>query len=187
MEEKWSFVLTEASGIRSLDLARLLPGLHCSGRTECIRQLDPCLIPETVDAVICSVKEAEDAERVAASSACSILVLGEGEQVRERLPWAIANGFLCGSVTQFETLLPQLLASARRLRTLRAREHNLQRRLSDEKLVNRAKILLVTRLQMSETEAHRYIEKTAMDNAESRRAVSLRLIHTYEDDTSLFG
>ena len=187
MDERWSFVLTEASGIRPLELARLLPSLHCSGRTECIRQLDPCLIHETVDALICSLTEAEDAERVAASSVCSILVLGEEKLVRERLPWAIANGFLCGSVTQFGILLPQLLASARRLRSSRVREHSLQRRLTDEKLVNRAKILLVTRLQMSETEAHRYIEETAMDNGESRRAVSLRLIHTYEDDTSIFG
>ncbi|HCG61364.1 MAG TPA: antitermination regulator, partial [Collinsella sp.] len=52
---------------------------------------------------------------------------------------------------------------------------------SDTKLVNRAKLLLVTRLQMTEAEAHRYIEKTAMDNGESRRDVALRLIRTYEE------
>ena len=112
---------------------------------------------------------------------CAVMLLGAKAEAEACLPWAIANGILCGNRELIPVLFPQLLALCHRLRSSRVREYSLQRKLTDAKLVNRAKLLLVTRLQMSEAEAHRYIEKTAMDNGESRRDVALRLIRTYEE------
>ena len=181
MDEKYHLVLTQACGIRALAVARLLPDLHCSAVIDEGRQLDQSLAGAQVDALICAVSEAEELLSVFGASPCAVLLLGAEEETEKCLPWAIANGFLCGSRDQFSVLFPQLLSVSCRLRSLRIREHSLQRKLSDTKLVNRAKLLLVTRLQMTEAEAHRYIEKTAMDNGESRRDVALRLIRTYEE------
>nr|WP_325247385.1 ANTAR domain-containing protein [uncultured Oscillibacter sp.] len=50
------------------------------------------------------------------------------------------------------------------------------------RLVNRAKWTLIQCLGMSEEEAHRYIEKQAMDNRISRREVAKRVLTTYNAD-----
>ena len=56
----------------------------------------------------------------------------------------------------------------------------LLKELEDIKVINRAKLVLVTRLTMTEPEAHRYIEKQAMDMRSTKRAVAERILKTYE-------
>ena len=51
--------------------------------------------------------------------------------------------------------------------------------MEEIRLVNRAKLLLVECLKMSEAEAHRYIEKTAMDRCVRRREIAENIIRTY--------
>lgn len=75
----------------------------------------------------------------------------------------------------------QLLASMRmRLRTLEQKTHTLEVKMQEIRLVNRAKWLLIDRLQMSESEAHRYIEKTAMDSCCSKQQIAENIIKTYD-------
>ncbi|MBR7082840.1 MAG: ANTAR domain-containing protein, partial [Clostridia bacterium] len=47
------------------------------------------------------------------------------------------------------------------------------------RLVNRAKWLLINDLKMSEPDAHRYIEKRAMDLCVSKRQIAEEIIKTY--------
>ena len=51
--------------------------------------------------------------------------------------------------------------------------------MAEIRLVNRAKWLLITELKMEEPQAHRFIEKQAMDRCVSRRAVAEEIIRTY--------
>ncbi len=51
--------------------------------------------------------------------------------------------------------------------------------MDEIRLVNRAKWLLISELHMSEPEAHRYIEKQAMDLCVRRRNVAEEIIKTY--------
>ena len=44
--------------------------------------------------------------------------------------------------------------------------------MEDLKIINRAKLLLVQQLKMTEAEAHRYIEKQAMDTCRKRRVIA---------------
>ena len=44
--------------------------------------------------------------------------------------------------------------------------------MAEIRLVNRAKWVLIEQLRMTEQEAHRYIEKQAMDRCVTRRAVA---------------
>ena len=48
------------------------------------------------------------------------------------------------------------------------------------RLVNRAKWLLIGELNMTEQEAHRYIEKQAMDRCVTKRAVAEQILSTYK-------
>ena len=82
---------------------------------------------------------------------------------------------------ELAVVLPSLLATAERLRTLRDKTSSLQQRLDDSRIVARAKLLLISRLGMSEGDAHRYIEKTAMDSCLPRRDVAEGIIRTYEE------
>ena len=51
--------------------------------------------------------------------------------------------------------------------------------MEEIRLVNRAKMLLMQNLKMTEQEAHRYIEKEAMDRGMKKIAVSEEIIKTY--------
>ena len=53
------------------------------------------------------------------------------------------------------------------------------RRMEEIRLVNRAKWLLIEQLKMTEAEAHRHIEKQAMDRCTTRREIALGIIKTY--------
>ena len=52
--------------------------------------------------------------------------------------------------------------------------------LEDMKIINRAKMVLMQCLGMSEQQAHRYLEKQAMDLRVSRRYIAEQVLNTYE-------
>jgi len=74
------------------------------------------------------------------------------------------------------------LARAANSRTLRLRAENrqLKQRVDDIRLADKAKRLLMLYLHMSEQEAHRYIEKQAMDLRLPKRTIAEGVIKTYE-------
>ena len=56
----------------------------------------------------------------------------------------------------------------------------LQTKIEEIRLVNRAKCCLIQYLKFSEPQAHRYIEKQAMDTRQTRKEVAQRILSTYE-------
>lgn len=70
--------------------------------------------------------------------------------------------------------------SRKRILSMRIKQKELQNKLDDMKVVNRAKCCLIQYLSMSEPQAHRYIEKQAMDMRTSRRIVAEDIIKMYE-------
>ena len=72
------------------------------------------------------------------------------------------------------------MASAReRLRVMERSAATVEEKMEEIRLVNRAKWLLIECLSMSEAEAHRYIEKQAMDRCVTRREIARGIIQTY--------
>ena len=51
--------------------------------------------------------------------------------------------------------------------------------MNEIRIVNRAKWLLIGELKMTEPDAHRYIEKQAMDRCVSRCQIAEEIIRTY--------
>lgn len=72
------------------------------------------------------------------------------------------------------------LESAReRLRQLEKKSISIEDKMAEIRLVNKAKWLLISELKMSEPDAHRYVEKQAMDRCVSRRCIAEEIIKTY--------
>ncbi len=72
------------------------------------------------------------------------------------------------------------MASAReRLRKAEKKTLSIEEKMEEIRLVNRAKWLLICEIKMDEPDAHRYIEKQAMDRCISKREVAEEIIRTY--------
>lgn len=75
-----------------------------------------------------------------------------------------------------------------------AREHSrrfekktltIEEKMKEIRLINRAKCLLISELNMSEAQAHRHIEKQAMDRCVSRRKIAEEIIENTEKGASM--
>ena len=75
----------------------------------------------------------------------------------------------------------QLLCGTReRLRKMEQKTASIEEKMAEIRLVNRAKWLLIDREGMTEQDAHRFIEKQAMDRCITRRAVADQIIARYQ-------
>ena len=81
----------------------------------------------------------------------------------------------------FLQLLQCILLQQRQKEQLLAEKEKLQRQIQDANLLNRAKLVLIQVLKMTEPQAHRYIEKQAMDLRITRREVAEGIISRYEN------
>ncbi len=71
-------------------------------------------------------------------------------------------------------------ASQRKLKTMKAENTKLIQKIEDIRAVDRAKCILISYFNMSESEAHKYIERQAMDTRTTKRAVAEGILKTYE-------
>ena len=74
-----------------------------------------------------------------------------------------------------------ILLQQEALQQLQAEKEKLRRQIQDANLLNRAKLVLMQVLKLSEPQAHHYIEKQAMDLRISKRDVAEGIINTYEN------
>jgi response regulator NasT len=125
----------------------------------------------------------EAARRVMASGACPVVLTSHTDTaVAERAIAAGVLGFLVKPL-RAEELGPALDVAVSRFRELSAmRQENetLKRTLETRKLVERAKGILMKRLGLSEPDAFRRIQKTAMDTRRPMSEVAQALLLTEE-------
>ena len=72
-----------------------------------------------------------------------------------------------------------LLSAREKLRKTEKKTLSIEEKMEEIRIVNRAKWLLIGELKLDESEAHRYIEKQAMDRCVSKRVVAEEIIKTY--------
>ena len=73
-----------------------------------------------------------------------------------------------------------LAALSSRLSRMEMKNRSLREKMEDIRMVNRAKWLLIENLNMTEKDAHHYIEKQAMDMRFTRREVAENIVRTYD-------
>ena len=70
-------------------------------------------------------------------------------------------------------------AMRNRLSGLEKKAVSLEDKMKEIRLINRAKWILIEQLKMTESDAHRYIEKQAMDRCVTRTEIAETIIRTY--------
>ena len=112
-----------------------------------------------------------------------VLLLVRSEQYAEFFERAAESGVfvLPKPVSRSSvTLALDWLSSAReRLRQTEKKVLSVEEKMDEIRLVNRAKWLLIRELKMTEPDAHRYIEKQAMDRCVPKRRVAEEIVKTY--------
>ena len=73
-----------------------------------------------------------------------------------------------------------LSAARRRVMNLENENLRLQKKIEEIRIVDRAKLVLIQVLKMTEPQAQHYIEKQSMDLRQSRLATAENILRTYE-------
>ena len=114
-----------------------------------------------------------------------VVFLVKAAQAEQLLAPLNEQGVLLLSKPFTTTLFLQAMhmAAAGNHRLLRARQENarLQEKIAQVRLVNRAKCCLIEHEHMTEAEAHRYLEKQAMDTRRDRAEVAQEVLEEYAD------
>ncbi len=89
---------------------------------------------------------------------------------------AISRPTTIQTVTQSLTLL---CSTRERLRRMEQKTATIEEKMDEIRIINHAKWLLIDNLKFNEKEAHKFIEKRAMDRCISRREIAEEIISTY--------
>jgi len=79
----------------------------------------------------------------------------------------------------FLSLLSFAKAADSKIKKIQGENEKLKLKIEDIKTIDRAKLLLISYLNLSEQESHRFIEKQAMDLRLSKRAIAEGILKTY--------
>ena len=144
-----------------------------------------CLLEQAYDIVLINTPLPDDfgtqlALDVSEASGAGVLLLVRAEHY----PDLSARMAACGVLTMQKPTTPQLMQQSlqllcvtrERLRRMEQKTATIEEKMAEIRMVNRAKCLLIERKSMTEQEAHRYIEKQAMDRCVSRRVIAEQLI-----------
>lgn len=83
------------------------------------------------------------------------------------------------SKTALELASGWLISARERIRKTERKTLSIEEKMNEIRLVNRAKWLLISELKMTEPDAHRYIEKQAMDRCVPKKQIAEEIIGTY--------
>lgn len=121
---------------------------------------------------------------ICTGSGAGVLLLVKNDHYNEIYSKVVRYGVITLSKPTNRQMVAQnlriLCATRERIRQMQAKQATVEEKIKEIRLVNRAKWLLIECLNMTETEAHRYIEKQAMDLRISRREASENIIKTYK-------
>ncbi len=84
------------------------------------------------------------------------------------------------TLSQLSQCMQWLFTAHNRMEKLEAKATNVEEKMKEIRIVNRAKWVLIEHLHMSEQEAHKFIEKQAMDRCVSKKSIAESIIQTYE-------
>lgn len=147
------------------------------------------LVESVYDIVIINAPLPDDfgmqlAVGICESSGAGVLLLVKNELYNDIYAKVVIHGVLTLSKPTNMQMIAQnlrvLCATRERLRQMEEKQVTVERKIKEIRLVNRAKWLLIECLSMTEENAHRYIEKQAMDLRLSKREVAENIIKTYK-------
>ena len=168
-----------------LDTVQFSPVVTASGAGEAKRmQLENHYDLVLINAPLADDFGTELAIEIAEDSASGVILFVKNELFEQVSYKAEDYGVLTvaqpGSRQGIYQAIKLLVATRRRIKTFENKAVTLEAKMKEIRLINRAKWLLIDRFKMSEADAHKYIEKTAMDNCVKRGEIAENIIRTYE-------
>ena len=148
------------------------------------------LVERVFDFVIISAPLSDEtgenlARQIAISGASQVILTVNSEIYEQVSSVCEKDGVLTVANPVNKELFRQALSLAKTMRgrflKFQSENENLKQKIDNIRIIDRAKNILIASCRMSEHEAHRHIEKTAMDTRTSKRAVSERIINDYEN------
>lgn len=118
-------------------------------------------------------------------STCSSVMLIVRNELEGRIEEKLlpVGGYVIGKPLD-KTVLHKALnfteAASNRMKSLQRENVKLHKKVEDSRIINRAKYILMEYLSMSEAQAHKYIEKQAMDLRLTKLEVAKNLLSTYD-------
>ena len=124
------------------------------------------------------------AQHFAEQSGAGILLLVKPEYYSD----VSAQVTPCGVLTLQKPTSPQMMlqcmellcGTRERLRRMEQKTASIEEKMEEIRIINRAKLLLMEQLKMTEKEAHRFIEKQAMDRCVTRITIAQSILSTYK-------
>ena len=186
-------VVAEDEALIRLDLVELLEGHgyeivgQASDGEEAVRlanELEPDLI--VMDVKMPKMDGITAADKIAEDRICAVVMLTAFSQ-RDLIKRAKEAGAMAYVVKPFDAsdVIPAIEIAMARFAEIRGVEDevmDLEERLESRKIVDQAKGILQTSLDLTEPEAFRWIQKTAMDLRKSMREVAQGVIDHAESE-----
>lgn len=123
------------------------------------------------------------AEYLAEITVSGIIVLARNENYDEICDRLIENGIMPVAKPLHRDVFYQAVnlsvATRKRLGILEKENSKLKKKLDETRLIDRAKYILMEKMNMTESEAHRYIEKQAMDLRLTKKSVAENILKMY--------
>jgi response regulator NasT len=121
----------------------------------------------------------------AANGVSQVILLVKSESFDSASAACEDDGVLVIAKPADKSLLWSALSLARsvqnRVKRIQSENTQLKQKIEDLRIIDRAKWILISSMKMNEQEAHRYIEKQAMDMRSSRRFVAEGILKRYEN------
>lgn len=190
-ERTYSVLLVSASDKFNTTIMPLLPTTDFwpVTTTKSVGEARRRLLEESYDIVLINAPLPDDygmrlAIDICSNSGAGVLLLVKNELYNEVYSKVVSYGVMTLSKPTSLQMISQnlrvLCATRERLRQMEAKQITVEEKIEEIRLVNRAKWLLIECLSMAEGDAHRYIEKQAMDLRISKREVAENIIKTYQ-------
>jgi len=183
-------IVTGSSSTASL-LSGLLPGdsfspiISCSNAGQCRRLLSS----QQFDMIIIDTPLSDEfgsplALEMVENRFCSVIMLVKNDSFDQVAGQVEDSGILTvlKPTTRDEIYRAIKLSAATRSRLISAERQtvSLKEKMDEIRLINRAKWALISRQGMSEPDAHRYIEKQAMDTRTPRIAIAQSVLKKFD-------
>lgn len=123
---------------------------------------------------------------LSSDSSTGVLLLTTGEYYEQISDEVSSSGVFTISKPTNRQILAEsvklMIATNTRLKKFEQKNARLTAKMEEIRIVNHAKWVLIENLSISEEDAHKLIEKQAMDTRQSKKEVSERIIHTYRSN-----
>ncbi len=120
-------------------------------------------------------------------TSASLIVITKGELAKEvQSKIKFTGAFVIGRPCSKTTLLQAVKfaeVAGESVKRLTEEKTRLEQQIEDIKIINRAKACLMEYLKLTEEQAHRHIQKQAMDLRRTQKQVALDILKMYVNDT----